>query len=179
MLHKWRDFQTLFTIMYTYEILEIFFSLYFHLLESSEYPSSKKRKLVWQSHTEPQLRNHVRFGSPLFGPPAWWARFEWSRRLMVPKMNPIQRQKRSYILFLIQRPCSPAPSSWLGVAQVGSSCQMVPRRPFIYPHHPRNAKHIPSIYSEYSQYIPRILYHLYSLANQYTWLLTITNDNKS
>ena len=96
-----------------------------------------------------------------------------------PENEPDSMPKRSYIMSLIQMPCSPAPSSWLRVAQVGSGCQMAPRRPFIYPHYPRDAKHIPSIYLEYSQYIPRIFYILYPLANQYKWLLTITNDNKS
>ena len=122
-----------------------------------------------RSHTKPQLRNHVRFGQPLVAPPAWWAHLECAWRLMVPKMNPTQRQKRSYIMSLIQRPCSPAPSRWLRVAQAGSGCQLAPRRPFIYSHNPRDAKHIPSICLEYSQYIPRIFYDLSPLPNQYKW----------
>ena len=35
----------------------------------------------------------VRFGSPLFGPLAWWAHLECAWRLMVPKMNLIQCQE--------------------------------------------------------------------------------------
>ena len=63
-----------------------------------------------------------------------------------PENEPDLMPQRSYILSLIQMPCSLAPSRWLGVAQVGSGCQMAPGVPLYTP----TTQETPSIFQAYT-----------------------------